>query len=91
MVELLVRNPDRLVSQKKLLEEVWGPTYVTQTNYVRQFMAQLRHKFEPDPAHPRYFVTEPGLGVRFIPADDGPDTDDIASLTADPSAHRARG
>jgi two-component system KDP operon response regulator KdpE len=68
LVEILVRNPDRLVSQRQLLEDVWGPTYVDQTNYLRQFMAQLRRKLEPDPARPRYFVTEPGMGVRFVPA-----------------------
>ena len=78
LVEILVRNPDRLVSQRQLLEEVWGPTYVTQTNYLRQFMAQLRHKFEPDPAHPRYFLTEPGMGIRFLPQ---PDVDDAEDLT----------
>jgi two-component system KDP operon response regulator KdpE len=66
LVEILVRHPDRLVSQRQLLEEVWGPTYTMQTNYLRQFMAQLRQKLEPDPAHPRYFVTEPGMGVRFV-------------------------
>ncbi len=71
LVEILVRNPDRLISQHQLLEEVWGPTYVNQTNYLRQFMAQLRAKFEPDRAHPRYFLTEPGMGVRFVPADPG--------------------
>ena len=71
-----VRNPDRLVSQRQLLEEVWGPSYVNQTNYLRQFMAQLRHKFEPDPAHPRYFLTEPGMGIRFLPTDDDPTDDD---------------
>jgi two-component system KDP operon response regulator KdpE len=70
LVEILVRNPDRLVSQRQLLEEVWGPSYVEQTNYLRQFMAQVRHKFEPDPSHPRYFVTEPGMGVRFAPGVD---------------------
>ena len=68
LVEILVRNPDRLVSQRQLLEEVWGPSYVNQTNYLRQFMAQVRHKFEPDPAHPRYFLTEPGMGIRFLPS-----------------------
>ncbi|HUI47329.1 MAG TPA: response regulator [Acidimicrobiia bacterium] len=73
LVEILVRNPDRIVSQRQLLEDVWGPSYVTQTNYLRQFMAQLRRKFEPDPARPRYFVTEPGLGVRFVPR---PEPDD---------------
>jgi two-component system KDP operon response regulator KdpE len=67
LVEILVRNPGRLVSQRQLLQEVWGPTYVDQTNYLRQFMAQLRRKLEPDPAQPRYFLTEPGMGIRFVP------------------------
>jgi two-component system KDP operon response regulator KdpE len=67
LLELLVRSPDRLVSHRELLTEVWGSAYVNQTNYVRQFMAQLRRKFEPDPARPRYFLTQPGLGVRFVP------------------------
>jgi len=68
LVDILVRNPGRLVSQRQLLQEVWGPTYVDQTNYLRQFMAQLRRKLEPDPARPRYFVTEPGMGIRFVAA-----------------------
>jgi two-component system KDP operon response regulator KdpE len=68
VLEVLVRNPDRLVSQRELLEEVWGPAYLNQANYVRQFIAQLRKKFEPDPSQPRYFLTQPGLGVRFVPA-----------------------
>src|SRR5579862_6616463 len=66
LVEILVRNPGRLVSQRQLLQEVWGPTYVDQTNYLRQFMAQLRRKLEPDPTRPRYFLTEPGMGIRFV-------------------------
>jgi DNA-binding response OmpR family regulator len=73
LVEILVRNPGRLVSQRQLLEEVWGPSYTNQTNYLRQFMAQVRRKLEPDPARPRYFVTEPGMGVRFVAVDDAED------------------
>jgi two-component system KDP operon response regulator KdpE len=72
LVEILVRNPGRLVSQRQLLSEVWGPSYTNQTNYLRQFMAQVRRKFEPDPAAPRYFLTEPGLGVRFVSEGDNP-------------------
>jgi two-component system KDP operon response regulator KdpE len=68
LVEILVRNPGRLVGQRQLLEEVWGPTLIDQTNYLRVFMAQIRRKLEPDPSRPVYFVTEPGLGVRFVPA-----------------------
>jgi two-component system KDP operon response regulator KdpE len=65
LVELLVRNPGRLVSQRQLLHEVWGPKYRDETNYLRVFIAQIRRKLEPDPAHPRYFITEPGMGYRF--------------------------
>jgi DNA-binding response OmpR family regulator len=65
LLEVLVRNSGRLVSQRQLLQEVWGPRYGTETNYLRVYMAQLRRKLEPDPAHPRYFVTEPGMGYRF--------------------------
>jgi two-component system, OmpR family, KDP operon response regulator KdpE len=65
LVELLVHHPGRLVSQGQLLQEVWGPTYRDETNYLRVFIAQIRRKLEPDPAHPRYFITEPGMGYRF--------------------------
>jgi two-component system KDP operon response regulator KdpE len=65
VVEVLVRNQGRLVSQRQLLQEVWGPTYSDQTHYLRVFMAQIRRKLEPDPSHPRYFLTEPGMGYRF--------------------------
>ena len=67
LVELLVRNPGRLVSQRQLLQEVWGPKYREETNYLRVFIAQIRRKLEPDPAHPRYFITEPGMGYRYQP------------------------
>jgi two-component system, OmpR family, KDP operon response regulator KdpE len=66
VVELLARNPGRLVTQRQLLEEVWGLRDV-KTNYVRVFMVSIRRKLEPDPSHPRYFLTEPGSGVRFVP------------------------
>ena len=65
LVEVLVRNRGRLVAQTQLLQEVWGPQYHDETNYLRVFMAQLRRKLEPEPAHPRYFITEPGMGYRF--------------------------
>jgi two-component system KDP operon response regulator KdpE len=65
LVELLVRQPGRLVSQRQLLQEVWGPSYGEETNYLRVFIAQIRRKLEPDPANPRYFITEPGMGYRF--------------------------
>ena len=65
LLEVLVRNAGRLVSQKQLLQEVWGPAYGTETNYLRVYLAQLRRKLEADPAHPRHFITEPGMGYRF--------------------------
>ena len=65
LVAALVRNRGRLVSQTQLLSEVWGPTYVDSTNYLRVFIAQIRRKLETDPSRPRHFVTEPGMGYRF--------------------------
>jgi two-component system, OmpR family, KDP operon response regulator KdpE len=67
VVEILVRNPGRLVTQRQLLQEVWGPQYHDETNYLRVYMAQIRRKLEPDPARPRFFITEPGMGYRFEP------------------------
>jgi two-component system KDP operon response regulator KdpE len=67
VLELLVRNPGRLVSQRQLLQEVWGPAYGRETHYCRVYLAQLRRKLEPDPARPRHFLTEPGMGYRFEP------------------------
>jgi two-component system, OmpR family, KDP operon response regulator KdpE len=69
LVEILVRHPGKLVSQRQLLQEVWGPRYEEETNYLRVYMAQIRRKLEPEPARPRYFITEPGMGYRFEPGD----------------------
>jgi two-component system KDP operon response regulator KdpE len=65
LLEVLVRNRGRLVSQRQLLQEVWGPAYQTESNYLRVFMAQLRRKLEPEPSRPRYLLTDPGMGYRF--------------------------
>ncbi|MET0902150.1 MAG: response regulator [Acidimicrobiales bacterium] len=65
LVEVLVRNAGRLVSQRQLLQEVWGPQYGTESAYLRVHMAQVRKKLEPDPSRPRHFVTERGMGYRF--------------------------
>ncbi|WP_328544114.1 response regulator transcription factor [Streptomyces europaeiscabiei] len=65
LLEILVTNPGRLVTQKHLLQEVWGVTQSNKTNYLRVYMAQLRRKLESDPSHPRYLITEPGMGYRF--------------------------
>jgi len=69
IVEHLVRNPGRLVTQKELLQQVWGPQYERETNYLRVYLAGIRKKLEPDPTRPRYFVTEPGVGYRFEPGE----------------------
>ncbi|HUR01748.1 MAG TPA: response regulator [Nonomuraea sp.] len=66
-LELLVRNPGKLISQRQLLREVWGTSYVKETHYLRQYMAQLRRKLERDPGHPVHLLTEPGMGYRFQP------------------------
>ena len=60
-------NPGRLVSQRQLLQEVWGPTYVEQAHYLRQYVKALRHKLEDDPTRPRHLITEAGMGYRFQP------------------------
>ena len=65
VLEVLVRNEGKLVSQRQLLQEVWGPAYETETNYLRVYVAQLRRKLEPDASRPRYLITQPGMGYRF--------------------------
>ena len=65
LLEILVTNPGRLVTQKYLLQEVWGISQRSKTNYLRVYMAQLRRKLETDPSHPHYLITEPGMGYRF--------------------------
>jgi two-component system KDP operon response regulator KdpE len=67
LLEVLVRHPDKLITQRHLLREVWGPAYETETNYLRVHLANLRRKVEPDPTRPRYLITEPGIGYRFTP------------------------
>jgi two-component system KDP operon response regulator KdpE len=67
LLEAVVREPGKLVGQRHLLEQVWGPTYEAETQYVRQYMAQLRRKLEADPTRPRHLLTEPGMGYRFQP------------------------
>ena len=65
MLEMLVRNRGKLVGQKELLREVWGPAYDTETHYLRVYLAQLRRKLEDDPANPKHLITEAGMGYRF--------------------------
>ncbi len=67
LLEAVVSEPGKLIGQRYLLEKVWGPTYRSETQYVRQYMAHLRRKLEDDPTRPRHLLTEPGMGYRFQP------------------------
>ncbi len=67
LLEVLLRHPGKLMSQRQLLQEVWGPGYTDAAGNLRLYMAQLRRKLEPDPARPRWLQTEPGMGYRFQP------------------------
>ena len=69
LLEVLLRNPGKLLSQKQLLHDVWGPGYDNASGNLRLYMAQLRRKLEPDPARPRWLITEPGMGYRYQPPD----------------------
>jgi len=75
LLEVLLRNPGKLLSQKQLLHDVWGPGYDNASGNLRLYMAQLRRKLEPDPARPRWLITEPGMGYRYQPPDQDSDQD----------------
>ncbi len=65
IVDELVRHSGRLVTHKQLLERIWGPHGGSDSNVLRVHMTHIRKKLEPEPARPRYFLTEPGMGYRF--------------------------
>jgi two-component system, OmpR family, KDP operon response regulator KdpE len=65
LLAALARNRDRLVTQRQLLRDVWGPGYETETHYLRVHVAHIRAKIEPDPSRPRYLITDPGVGYRL--------------------------
>lgn len=65
MLEMLVRNRGKLVGRREILREVWGPSYATETHYLRVYLAQLRRKLEDDPSNPKHLLTEAGMGYRF--------------------------
>jgi two-component system KDP operon response regulator KdpE len=67
LLEVLIRNPGRLVAQREMLRTIDRAELGDQSHYLRQFMNQLRRKLEPDPARPRHLMTEPGMGYRFQP------------------------
>ncbi len=69
LLSMLVRHPGRLVTQTQLLREMWGPTHEQDAHYLRILVGKLRHKLGDDASAPRYIVTEPGVGLRFVPAE----------------------
>jgi two-component system, OmpR family, KDP operon response regulator KdpE len=66
IIACLAKHLGMVVTQRQLLAEVWGPTHVTDTHYLRIYMKQLRDKLEVDPVRPRHFVTETGVGYRLV-------------------------
>ncbi|HEV7639430.1 MAG TPA: response regulator transcription factor [Gaiellaceae bacterium] len=66
ILRLLALNPGRLLTHRTILQEVWGPSYGAESNYLHVYVSQLRRKLEPDPSRPQYIVTEPGAGYRLI-------------------------
>ena len=67
LLELLLRNPERLVTREMILTEIWGPNHTADTGYLRLYLSQLRKKLEPEPSAPRHLLTEAGMGYRFVP------------------------
>ncbi|HET6149552.1 MAG TPA: response regulator [Polyangia bacterium] len=65
ILALLARNPGKVLTHRQILKEVWGPTHVGETHYLRVYMAQLRRKIEADPARPELLITEPSVGYRM--------------------------
>jgi len=65
LLTVLIQNAGKVVTHSQLLKEVWGPSYSKETQYLRVYMTQLRHKLELDPARPRFLINEPGIGYRL--------------------------
>jgi len=66
LLQVLIKHPGKVLTQRQLLNEVWGPNHVDQAQYLRVYVAQLRRKLESDPARPKHLQTEPGIGYRLI-------------------------
>ena len=94
LLEVLLRNPGTLLSQQQLLADVWGPGYARAKGNLRLYVAQLRRKLEPDPARPRWLLTEPGMGYRFqpgpLPVGSIPPSLSRSVLVAGHARHRGR-
>lgn len=65
LLTILIQNAGKVLTHSQLLKEVWGPSYSKETQYLRVYMTQLRHKLESDPARPRFLINEPGIGYRL--------------------------
>ncbi|GAA2895347.1 response regulator [Microbacterium esteraromaticum] len=65
VLEILVRNPGRLVTRQTMLTTIWGSEHVEDTGYLRLYLSQLRRKLESDPSQPTHLITEPGMGYRL--------------------------
>lgn len=70
LLSCLARHPGTVMTHRRIMHEVWGPAHEAQSHYLRIYMMNLRHKLEPEPARPRYLLTEPGIGYRLIPDED---------------------
>ena len=90
LLEVLLRHPGKLMSQRQLLVEVWGPGYADATGNLRLYMTQLRRKLEPDPARPRWLLTEPGMGYRYQPDEDEQQGEDVHLPGQRRLAHRRK-
>src|SRR5207245_10449353 len=66
LLRLLAENEGRLLTHPMILQKVWGPAYSRESNYLHVYVSHLRRKIEPDPARPRYILTEPGVGYRLV-------------------------
>jgi two-component system KDP operon response regulator KdpE len=66
LLRLFVTNEGKLLTHRTILREVWGAAYQTESHYLHVYVSQLRRKIEPDPARPRYLLTETGAGYRFV-------------------------
>ena len=66
LLRLFAENAGKLLTHRLILREVWGPAYQTESNYLHVYVSQLRRKLEPDPARPRYLLTQPGVGYRLV-------------------------
>jgi len=66
LLTFLTAQPGKVLTHRQLLREVWGPSHVDSSHYLRIYMGHLRHKLEVDPTQPRHFITETGVGYRFV-------------------------